>query len=136
MPNMAFIGCKAGWNPTSKRSFSCRVKNNVISPHLFHSAEISENSYRSFFNWKEPKLLDQCGDSKFELFHGEAHPNAVAWTRSERHETVRVALDFVLGIPPGNSRTNILSLFLRCHYKNLLHIQLNYLSGSNVSGSG
>lgn len=30
MPNMAFIGCKAGWNPTSKRSFSCRMKNNVI----------------------------------------------------------------------------------------------------------
>jgi hypothetical protein len=45
-----------------------------------------------------PKLLDQCGNSKFKFFYGKAHPNTpntVVCTRPERHQTGRDALGFV-----------------------------------------
>ena len=56
-------------------------------------------TYRCFWYWKESKVLDNCAQSNFHLFHGEPHADTIAWSHSERHESVLVRLNVAIRVP-------------------------------------
>ena len=62
--------------------------------------------YRCLFHGIEPQLLDDGAERNFQFLHGEPHTDAVAWTQSERKESVRVQVVFVLRCPTLKIRSS------------------------------
>ena len=62
--------------------------------------------YRCLFHGVEPQLLDDGTERNFQFLHGEPHADAVAWTQSERKESVRVQVVFVLRCPTLKIRSS------------------------------
>ena len=62
--------------------------------------------YRCLFHGVEPQLLDDGTEGDFQFLHGEPHADAVAWTQSERKESVGVQVVFVLRCPTLKIRSS------------------------------
>ena len=58
-----------------------------------------KKTYRCFSDGEESEILDNCAQSYFHFFHSESHADTIAWSHSERYESVLVRFDVAFGIP-------------------------------------
>ena len=81
--------------------------------------------YRCLFHGVEPQLLGDGAEGDFQFFYGEPHTDAVAWTQSERKESVGVQVVFVLRCPTlkirNSSKSSVRNLI------NCLPIRIEFL---------